>query len=157
MEILKFQSGWKNTRQMKHLDLLYSALDIFLDDDSTEIIIRDEQLVLFKTTLGNKGAILSNRDGNKSIMIGEKVVYIIEKNVFELISYGVNVPPIEVYLPRLILVWQSNIQPKSKILVGKIIKGLSQMTMSGILHVDLESDYGKFTFEIERKNVEIEL
>jgi len=90
-------------------------------------------------------------------MIGEKVVYTIEKNVFEVISYGVDVPPIEVYLPRLILVWQSNIQPKSKILVGKIIKGLSQMTMSGILHVDLESDYGKFTFEIERKNVEIEL
>ena len=136
---------------MRHLDLLYSALDIFLEDDSTDVIIRDEQLVLFRTTLGLRGAILSNKDGNKSIMIGETVVYTIEKSVFELISYGVDVPPIEVYLPRLMM----DIQPKSKILVGRIIKGLSQMIISGIISVDFESDYGKFTFEIDTKNEEI--
>ena len=152
---MSFPTRLKITQQMRHLDLLYSALDIFLEDDSTDIIIRDEQLVLFKTTLGFRGAILSNREGNKSIMIGETVVYTIEKSVFDLISYGVDVPPIEVFLPRLIMVWQSDIQPKSKILVGRIIKGLSQMIISGIINVDLESNYGKFTFEIDTKNEEI--
>jgi hypothetical protein len=140
---------------MRHLDLLYSALDIFLEDDSTDVIIRDEQLVLFRTTLGLRGAILSNKEGNKSIMIGETIVYTIEKRVFELVSYGVDVPPIEVYLPRLMMVWQSDIQPKSKILVGRIIKGLSQMIISEIINVDFESKYGKFTFEIDTKNQEI--
>jgi hypothetical protein len=141
---------------MKHLDLLYSALDLFLEDDSTDVIIRDEQLVLFRTTLGLKGAILSNQKGDKSIMIGNEVVYTIERSVFDLISYGVNVPPIEVYLPRLIMTWQSDIQPKSKILIGKIIKGLSQMIISGILNVDFESEFGKFTFQSEQKTEVIE-
>jgi hypothetical protein len=137
---------------MKHLDLLYSALDLFLEDDSTDVIIRDEQLVLFRTTLGLKGAILSNQKGD----IGNEVVYTIERSVFDLISYGVNVPPIEVYLPRLIMTWQSDIQPKSKILIGKIIKGLSQMIISGILNVDFESEFGKFTFQSEQKTEVIE-
>ena len=136
---------------MRHLDLLYSALDLFLEDDSTEIIIRDNQLVLFKTTLGLKGAILSNQRGDKSIMIGNDVVYTIERSVFDLISYGVDVPPIEVFLPRLIMTWHSDIQPKSKILIGKIIKGLSQMIISGILSVDFESEFGKLTFLSEQK------
>jgi len=136
---------------MRHLDLLYSALDIFLDDDSTDVIIRDEHLVLFRTTLGLKGAILSNKKGDKSIMIGNQVVYTIEKSVFELISYGVEVPPIEVYLPRLIMTWESDIQPKSKILIGNIIKGLLQMIISGIISVDFESEFGKFTVLIEQK------
>jgi len=47
-------------------------------------------------------------------------------------------PGIQIYLPKLILAWNSPLQLKSKIFVRKIIEGISQ-----VIHLDLVEDLNK--------------
>ena len=40
---------------LKHTDLIYSALDIILDGDGVNLVLRDKDLILFRTDNGHKG------------------------------------------------------------------------------------------------------
>ena len=94
-------------------DPLYSALDFFLDGDSPQAVIRDGKMVIFKTTNGSSGLIIRTKQGDRKIVLGDKVVYTVEKNVFDLVDFENMEPPsIEIYLPKLILAWHSPLQKK---------------------------------------------
>jgi hypothetical protein len=132
-------------------DPLYSALDFFLDGDSPQAVIREGKMVLFKTANGFSGLIVRTKHGDRKIVLGDKVIYTVEKNVFDLIDFESLEPPaIEIYLPKLILAWHSPLQEKSKIFVQKIIEGISQIVHLNLiedLNGEIEKTYGIFTFK----------
>jgi hypothetical protein len=132
-------------------DPLYSALDFFLDGDSPQAVIREGKMVLFKTANGFSGLIVRTKQGDRKIVLGDKVIYTVEKNVFDLIDFESLEPPaIEIYLPKLILAWHSPLQDKSKIFVQKIIEGISQIVHLNLiedLNGEMEKTYGIFTFK----------
>jgi len=134
-------------------DPLYSALDFFLDGDSPQAVIRDGKMVIFKTTNGSSGLIIRTKQGDRKIVLGDKVVYTVEKNVFDLVDFENMEPPsIEIYLPKLILTWHSPLQKKSKTFVRKIIEGISQVVYLDLiedLNREMEKTYGVFTFKKE--------
>ena len=136
-------------------DPLYSALDFFLDGDSPQAVIRDGKMVIFKTTNGSSGLIIRTKQGDRKIVLGDKVVYTVEKNVFDLVDFENMEPPsIEIYLPKLILTWHSPLQKKSKTFVRKIIEGISQVVYLDLiedLNREMEKTYGVFTFKKESK------
>ena len=136
-------------------DPLYSALDFFLDGDSPQAVIRDGKMVIFKTTNGSSGLIIRTKQGDRKIVLGDKVVYTVEKNVFDLVDFENMEPPsIEIYLPKLILAWHSPLQKKSKTFVRKIIEGISQVVYLDLiedLNREMEKTYGVFTFKKESK------
>jgi len=120
-------------------DPLYTALDFFLDGDSPQAVVRDGKLVLFKTENGSSGLIIKTKHGDRKIVLNNEVIYTLEKKVFELIDFENFDPPgIQIYLPKLILAWNSPLQLKSKIFVRKIIEGISQ-----VIHLDLVEDLNK--------------
>ena len=118
---------------LKHTDLIYSALDIILDGDGVNLVLRDKDLILFRTDNGNKGVVLKAEDGNMEVIVGGKSVYFIEKEVYRILNYQSKIPPLEIFTPLLINLYHKNLQPKSKILVGSLLKGISQMVISGII------------------------
>jgi hypothetical protein len=132
-------------------DPLYSALDFFLDGDSPRAVIREGKMVLFKTANGFSGIIVKTKQGDRKIVLGDKVIYTVEKNVFDLVDFESLEPPaIEIYLPKLILAWHSPLQEKSKIFVQKIIEGISQIVHLNLiedLNGEMEKTYGIFTFK----------
>lgn len=132
-------------------DPLYSALDFFLDGDSPRAVIRDGKIVMFKTTNGLNGLIVKTKQGDRKILLDDKVIYIVEKSVFDLVDFeNIDPPAIEVYLPKLILAWNSPLQEKSKSFVQKIIEGISQIACLNLiedLNGEMEKTYGIFTFK----------
>jgi len=132
-------------------DPLYSALDFFLDGDSPQTIVRDGKMVIFKTTNGLNGLIVKTKHGDRKILLGDKVIYTVEKNVFDLVDFeNLEPPSIEIYLPKLILAWHSPLQEKSKNFVQKIIEGISQIVYLNLiedLNGEMEKTYGVFTFK----------
>jgi hypothetical protein len=108
-------------------------------------------MVLFKTANGFSGLIVRTKQGDRKIVLGDKVIYTVEKNVFDLIDFESLEPPaIEIYLPKLILAWHSPLQDKSKIFVQKIIEGISQIVHLNLiedLNGEMEKTYGIFTFK----------
>lgn len=137
---------------LKHTDLLYSALDIILDDDAVEMIIRDEKFVIFKTVLGKKGLILSNKNGDRKVFLDDKMIYVIEHEVYSIISHEDKAPKLETYLPKLILLNNQDLQEKSKILVSSLLKGLTKMAFSGFININLKESFGTFNFIQVLKN-----
>jgi hypothetical protein len=131
---------------LKHTDLIYSALDIILDDDAVDVVFRDDHFVVFKTLLGKKGLILPNKKGGREIYINDKIIYIIEKEVYSIISYEGNTPKLETYIPRLILLNDQDLQEKSKILVSTLLKEITKLTFSGLVKINLEEDFGPFNY-----------
>jgi hypothetical protein len=131
---------------LKHTDLIYSALDIILDGDGVNLVLRDKDLILFRTDNGNKGVVLKAEDGNMEVIVGGKSVYFIEKEVYRILNYQSKIPPLEIFTPLLINLYHKNLQPKSKILVGSLLKGISQMVISGIISVDFNKKFGPLSF-----------
>jgi hypothetical protein len=136
----------------KHTDLLYAALDIILDDDAVELIIRDEHFVIFKTVLGRKGMILPSKNGDRKIYLDDNVVYVIENDVYSIISHGDSAPTLESYLPRLVLLYNKDLQTKSKILVSVLLEKITKLAFSGLIKIDLEKDFGPFNYIQVLKN-----
>jgi len=131
---------------LKHTDLIYSALDIILDGDGVNLVIRDKNLILFRTDKGNKGAIVKTQNEDMEVIVSGEVVYVIEKEVYKILNYGQKIPSLEVFTPTLINLYHLNLQPKSKILVGKILEGIAQMVIYKIINVDLDKTFGHFSF-----------
>jgi hypothetical protein len=73
---------------LKHTDLIYSALDIILEGDGVNLVLRDSDLILFRTNSGINGAVLKSESGDRDVIINEECVYTIEKEVYKILSYG---------------------------------------------------------------------
>ena len=140
---------------LKHTDLIYSALDIILDGDETNFVLRDSDLILFKTDKGIKGVVLKTESGDRDVIINEQCVYTIEKEVYKILSYGPTIPPLEVFTPMLINLYYQDLQHKSKILVGRILEGITQMVISKIISVNLDKNFGPLSY-VRDTNREIE-
>ncbi len=140
---------------LKHTDLIYSALDIILDGDGVNLVVRDKDLILFRTDKGYRGVVLKTENGDMEVIVAGESVYIIEKNVYKILNYGVNIPPLDVFSPILINLYHQDLQPKSKILVGSLLKGISQMVISGIVNVNFDKKFGPLSF-IRSSSCEIE-
>ena len=140
---------------LKHTDLIYSALDIILDGDGTNLVLRDDAIILFRTDKGINGVVLKTKSGDMDVIIKEECVYTIEKEVYKILSYGSNIPPLEVFTPMLINLYYQNLQYKSKILVGRILEGIAQMVISKIISVNLDKKFGPLSY-VRNANHEIE-
>ena len=140
---------------LKHTDLIYSALDIILDGDSVNLVLRDRDLILFRTDKGINGVVLKAESGDRDVIINEQSVYTIEKEVYKILSYGSSIPPLEVFTPILINLYYRELQHKSKIIVGRILEGITQMVISELISVNLDKNFGHLSY-IRNTNREIE-
>ena len=131
---------------LKHTDLIYSALDIILDGDGVNLVIRDKDLILFRTDNGYKGAVVKSENDNMDVIIAGNVIYTIEKEVYNILNYGPKIPSLEVFTPILINLYHRELQLKSKILVGRILEGITQMVISEIISVNLDKSFGPLSF-----------
>lgn len=114
----------------KYNDLVYGALEVFLENDSPALVAReDDGAISFYTILGLNGSIVKNEEGGANILLEGEEYYKIEKEVYDLIDYQRDAPEIEYLLEELAIIHQMNLQKKSKILVETIIRGLAKLIM----------------------------
>lgn len=140
---------------LKHTDLIYSALDIILEGDVVNLVLRDSDLILFRTDNGINGVVLKTESGDRDVIVNEECIYTIEKEVYKILSYGSSIPPLEVFTPILINLYYQDLQHKSKILVGRILEGITQMVISEIISVNLDKNFGRLSY-VRNTNREIE-
>ena len=48
-----------------HTDLMFTALDYFIGDDTPVKVFRDDLGISFETALGNQGLVVPNEEGNE--------------------------------------------------------------------------------------------
>lgn len=126
-------------------DLIYGALDVFLEHDTPILVAREtDQTVSFSTLLGHDGKIEPLENGDWQIILEGDHFYTIEKNVFDLISFHENTPPVEELLENLAEMHRSNLQEKSKILVETIIRGLARLIIDQKIKADVDIQLGPF-------------
>lgn len=140
---------------LKHTDLIYSALDIILEGDVVNLVLRDSDLILFRTDNGINGVVLKTESGDRDVIVNEECIYTIEKEVYKILSYGSSIPTLEVFTPILINLYYQDLQHKSKILVGRILEGITQMVISEIISVNLDKNFGRLSY-VRNTNREIE-
>jgi len=129
-----------------HTDLMYSALDVFLETDSPVRIFRDELGISFETALGNYGLVIPNEDGNWDVLLNDSKVYEIEKEVYSIITHEGNSPPIKDYMNYLIEVSSLPLKEKSLSFVIMTKRGLEFLAVNG--KVDLENNFIWGPFEV---------
>ena len=113
----------------KHNDLIYGALEIFLENDSPSIVRRAEKNIHFVTVLGFHGDIIENSDGNWDIIVERSIVYTIENSVFELITQENDAPNMEELVERVIELGEEDLHDKSKILLKNILEGIAHIVV----------------------------
>jgi hypothetical protein len=126
----------------KHNDLIYGALDIFLDNDSPELVARDGDSISFVTKLGSHGRILVNERQGWDVVVGEDLIYTIENEVYLLIHTRENAPALERYVEKVSEIYQHNLQDKSKILLESIIKGIVKLLQENKINLDIDLQVG---------------
>lgn len=137
----------------KNNDLIYGALEVFLEHDSPILVARDnDQSVSFTTILGQDGKIELLPTGDWQIVLEGNNFYTIEKEIFDLISLQENTPPVETLLQNLVQLHAGNLQDKSKILVETIIRGLARLIINQKIVVNADIQLGPFLIA---KNEEI--
>ena len=129
----------------KNNDLIYGALEVFLEHDSTILVAREEDhTVSFSTVLGQDGKIEPLSSGDWEIILEGNSFYTIEKEIFDLISLQENTPPVETLLENLAELHRRNLQDKSKILVETIIRGLARLIIDQKIVADVDIQLGPF-------------
>ena len=127
----------------KHNDLVYGALEVFLEKDSPALVAReDDGAISFYTILGLNGSIVKNQEGGANILLEGEEYYKIEKEVYDLIDYQSDAPEIESLLEELAIIHQMDLQRKSKILVETIIRGLAKLIVDQKVSVDVDVQLG---------------
>lgn len=127
----------------KHNDLVYGALEVFLEKDSPASVAREEgDVISFSTILGLNGTIVKNEEGGANILLEGEDYYKIEKEVFDLIDYQSDAPKIESLLEELSIIHQMDLQKKSKILVETIIRGLAKLIVDQKVSVGIDVQLG---------------
>ncbi len=141
-------------------DLIYGALEVFLEHDSPLLVAREEnQTVSFSTVLGHDGKIQPLDNGDWEIVLEGDLFYTIEKEVYDLINLQENTPPVEELLETLSEVHKHKLQDKSKILVETIIRGLARLILDQKIDVGVDLKLGPFLISKNGKigNVKIVL
>jgi hypothetical protein len=70
-----------------NLQLLHSALTHFVGEPIAQMSKFENDILLFQTSSGTTGLVEPNQVGNLDILIGENVIYEIEKDLFDLLEY----------------------------------------------------------------------
>jgi hypothetical protein len=126
-------------------DLIYGALEVFLEHDSPILVAREsDHTVSFSTILGQDGRIKPLENGDWEILLEGNSVYTIEKEIYELINYQENTPPVEDLLQILSEIYQHNLQDKSKILVETIIRGLAGLIIDQKISSNVDLQLGPY-------------
>jgi len=126
----------------EHNDLIYGALDIFLEKDSPAIVARDNDGISFSTVLGSSGSIEVDSNGDWDIILDGNKYYKIEKEVYSVIDYSKKAPPVEDLLETLSALYKKKLQDRSKILIEMIIRGLAKLIMDDKISVDVDVQFG---------------
>jgi len=104
----------------RHNDLIYGALEVFLEKDSPSLVAREEDgLISFSTVLGLNGVIEREEDGSANVFLEGQKYYEIEKEVFHLLENRNEAPEVESLLEELAIIHQMELQERSKIIVDQ--------------------------------------
>jgi hypothetical protein len=127
----------------RHNDLVYGALEVFLEKDSPSLVAREDNgEISFATILGLNGLISPKKDGSATISLEGETYYTIEKEVYELIDSRDEAPDVESLLENLSTIHKMKLQDKSKILVETIIRGLAKLIVDQKVSVDVDVQLG---------------
>lgn len=127
----------------KHNDLIYGALEVFLEKDSPSLVAREEDgLISFSTVLGLSGVIQKEEDGSANVFLEGQKYYEIEKEVFHLIENRNDAPEVESLLEELAIIHQMELQERSKILIETIIRGLAKLIVDQKVTVGVDIQLG---------------
>jgi len=127
----------------KHNDLIYGALEVFLEKDSPSLVAREEDgLISFSTVLGLSGVIEKEEDGSANVFLEGQKYYEIEKEVFHLIENRNDAPEVESLLEELAIIHQMELQERSKILIETIIRGLAKLIVDQKVTVGVDIQLG---------------
>jgi acylphosphatase len=127
----------------RHNDLIYGALEVFLEKDSPSLVAREEDgLISFSTVLGLSGVIEKEEDGSANVFLEGQKYYEIEKEVFHLIENRNEAPEVESLLEELAIIHQMELQERSKILIETIIRGLAKLIADQKVTVGVDIQLG---------------
>ena len=132
-------------------DLMFSALDHFLETDSPVRIFRDDLGVSFETELGNYGLVIPNKDGNWDILVNNSKIYEIENEVYSIITHEGNAPSIDEYMKCLKTLISSPIKEQSKEFVRMTREGLVILATMGKVDLGESFSYGPFFVFIDKQ------
>jgi acylphosphatase len=127
----------------RHNDLIYGALEVFLEKDSPSLVAREEDgLISFSTVLGLNGVIEREEDGSANVFLEGQKYYEIEKEVFHLLENRNEAPEVESLLEELAIIHQMELQERSKILIETIIRGLAKLIVDQKVTVGVDIQLG---------------
>ena len=127
-----------------HTDLMFSALDHFLGEDTPVRIFRDDLGVSFETALGNHGLVIPNEDGNWDILLNDSKIYEIESGVYSIITHEGNSPSVDEYMKKLRELSSSEIKDRSKEFVAMTMGGIGILAAQGKIFLTESFVYGPF-------------
>lgn len=125
-------------------DLMYGALDVFLESDSPHLIAHIGGGIEFTTKLGHHGFIEKNEIGDWDINLEGSLVYTIEKEVFEIITRQEKAPALDNLIIELSDLYQKELGDRSKILLENIIQGIGYLMINGKAKADVDVQFGPY-------------
>lgn len=110
---------------------LYPVLQHYTGEKITSISVLGEHSLIFNTFLGDNGFVNEDINGDWEIIIENKVVYTIEKNVFDVLVKPSKKSSLENYIVILNdLFSDEKISDRSKILVSNILLFLEEYILN---------------------------
>ena len=134
-----------------HTDLMFSALDHFLESDSPVRIFRDDLGVSFETALGNYGLVIPNESGNWDILVNDSKIYEIENEVYSIITHEGNAPSIDEYMNQLKKLISSPIKERSKEFVKMTRDGIKVLAAIGKIQLEESFSHGPFFIFVDKQ------
>ena len=128
----------------KHNDLMYGALEVFLEKDSPLLVGRDGDTIEFSTILGNHGVLSENSDGEWDILLEDEIVYTTEREIFDLIASEREDtdPDLDKLLLELSDLYKKDLRNKSKILLETLIQGIGYLIVIGKAKSEMDLQFG---------------
>lgn len=139
----------------RNTDLMYGALEVFLETDSPVLVGREGDNIEFSTLLGNHGTVVRNEDNEWDILIDDDVVYTMEDEVFNLINRENTAPDIDDLLVELSDLYGKDLRDKSKILLKTIIQGLGYLITNGKAKSGMDLQFGPHFVKSDSDNPDI--
>jgi hypothetical protein len=127
-----------------HTDLMFTALDYFIEDDTPVKVFRDDLGISFETILGNQGLVVPNEDGNWDIILNNSKIYEIENEIYGIITHEGNSPSINEYMKLLKEVSSMEIKDKSRGFLNLTLGGIGILAVHGKIKLDTSLVYGPY-------------
>ena len=134
-----------------HTDLMFSALDYFIGEDTPVKIFRDDLGICFETVLGNQGLVVPNEVGNWDIILNNSKIYEIENEVYGIITHEGNSPSINEYMKLLKQVSELDIKDKSRGFLNLTLGGIGILAVHGKIKLDTNLVYGPYLLYTDKK------